>query len=149
MRSVFYFDTSAITKRYFTEPGSETVRRLLKNRQNVFVTSSLTYAELYTTAYRLGRDSVIEVDMVEMARQQFEKDWKKFLIQEFSAEVRKLIPEIAKNNSLKGADAVHLASALFLHEHQANVTFVASDKKLLSAAKARGLPVFNPEMEDQ
>jgi hypothetical protein len=44
----------------------------------------------------------------------------------------------------RGADAVHLASALLLHQEGLEVRFACSDRHLLAAAAAEGLATFNP-----
>jgi hypothetical protein len=49
-------------------------------------------------------------------------------------------------HSLKGADVVHLASALWIQKAtKETVSFVASDIQLLRAAKAEKLDIVNPE----
>jgi predicted nucleic acid-binding protein len=46
---------------------------------------------------------------------------------------------------LRGADGVHLASALYLaHALREEIIMVASDEELLTAAKKAGLVVVNP-----
>ena len=55
---------------------------------------------------------------------------------------------VARRYHLRGADAVHLATAMDVREDLAlsgeRVMFVASDKELLAAADAAGFAVLNP-----
>ena len=55
--------------------------------------------------------------------------------------------------ALRGADAVHLASALVLQRRFADaenhLVFVASDRELKEAAQASGLAVIDPEDQEQ
>ena len=57
-----------------------------------------------------------------------------------------LIEELLGQSPLRGFDAIHLASALFLHRRFAEtadgiVLFAAADRRLLDAAVAAGLTV--------
>jgi hypothetical protein len=45
----------------------------------------------------------------------------------------------------RGADAVHLASALALRDAGLDLTFAVADGRLLEAAVAEGLEAFDPE----
>jgi hypothetical protein len=55
--------------------------------------------------------------------------------------------------ALRGADAVHLASALVLQrrfaEAEDRLVFVASDRELKEAAHSSGLAVIDPEAQEQ
>ena len=67
------------------------------------------------------------------------------------------IPNLIAQYGLKGADAVHLAAAIWLRDktsldrefaaNDASLHFVVSDKALANAAKKVGMAVFNPEAE--
>jgi hypothetical protein len=55
------------------------------------------------------------------------------------------IDEIIIKYALKGADSVHLSSALWLKKAmKQDLVFVASDLELIKAAKAEKLRIFNP-----
>jgi hypothetical protein len=64
-----------------------------------------------------------------------------------------LAKDLARNMALRGADAVHLASALVLQRRFADaedrLVFVASDRELKEAAQASGLAVIDPEAQAQ
>ena len=64
-----------------------------------------------------------------------------------------LSKDLVKNMALRGADAVHLASALVLQRRFANaedrLVFVASDRELKDAAQSSGLAVIDPEEQEQ
>jgi hypothetical protein len=55
--------------------------------------------------------------------------------------------------ALRGADAVHLASALVLRRRFADaedrLIFVASDRELKEAAQSSGLAVIDPEEQEK
>jgi hypothetical protein len=64
-----------------------------------------------------------------------------------------LARDLARNLTLRGADAVHLASALMLQRRFADtedqLIFVASDRELKEAAQSSGLAVIDPEEQEQ
>lgn len=143
MKKTYYLDSSALVKRYFQESGSPTVDQLF-SADSLFMTASLTYAELYATVHRLYREGFLSIKNREGLLQSFEKDWKKFGIIDFSPEVRRWIPHLSKKFPLRGADAVHLASAVTLLERGVHLQFLASDKKLLHAAEDYGFQILDP-----
>ena len=55
--------------------------------------------------------------------------------------------------ALRGADAVHLASALVLQrcfaDAEDRLVFIASDRELKEAAQSSGLAVIDPEEQEQ
>jgi hypothetical protein len=60
--------------------------------------------------------------------------------------------QVAQELALRGADAIHLASALLLRQHLENestqLTFVASDRELKDAAEASHLTLIDPEDQE-
>ncbi len=74
---------------------------------------------------------------------------------ELNAGVLLFIPELVNKHPLKGSDAIHLASALWLRDAlrlgvqfgpaSRSLTFTSSDKQLNNAASIEGLEVFDPE----
>lgn len=136
-------DSSALVKRYFTESGSDTVDKIFSQKP-LILTSVLTYAEIYATVYRLYREGLLSTKQIQKLLAAFEEDWKIFAVIEFSMEIRKRIPTLTKDFPLRGADAVHLASAVMILERGISMQFLASDKKLLHAAEDYGFKVIDP-----
>jgi hypothetical protein len=64
-----------------------------------------------------------------------------------------LAKDLARNMALRGADAVHLASALVLQRRFADVedrlVFVASDRELREAAQSSSLAIIDPEEHEK
>ena len=62
-------------------------------------------------------------------------------------EVFQFVDRVIERHALKGADSVHLSTALWLKETmKENVVFVASDLELLKAAEAEKLKTLNPQL---
>lgn len=142
---MLYVDSSALVKKYVEEPGSDRVLKLLA-QSGMAVTSKLAYPELLAGLGRKRREKGITEKDYRDALVDFESDWNAFLIIEFQDELLAVIKLLTMKHALKGADLVHLASALWIQKAaKEKVDFVASDIQLLRAAKAEKLEIINPE----
>jgi predicted nucleic acid-binding protein len=140
---VIYFDTSALAKKYIKETGSDEVIKIVAGE--VAATSKLTYPEMISTMVRRNRAGDISGKELSELIGIFEDDYNYFALIDFSDEMLSLVKAVLKRHSLKAADGVHLASALWLKNLiNENVTFVASDTNLLKAAEIEGLHTINP-----
>ena len=142
---MIYLDTSALVKRYVKEDGSEIVGSIV-TQQKVIATSKLAYAEMLSALMRKHRAGEISPKSLEVALEKFGNDWDKIYVVEFHDELLPGIKFLIRKYPLKGADAVHLSSALWLEKTTIEkVTFVASDESLLKAARSERLKIINPE----
>lgn len=141
---MIYLDTSALVKKYVFETGTDEVRNLLNKEHNV-ITSKLTYAEVCASFARKQREGNLGKGAYDRIWESFLNDWEVFTLVEVREEIFPLIHKLTKSHSLRSADAVHLASALWVgYEIGRPLLFVASDGLLLSAASSEGLEVINP-----
>lgn len=141
--SSLYLDSSALLKRYLIEKGSVAMRTLFEKEQ-VIVTSSITYAEVHATLHRAARSNLLDAQAVSSIVEQFESEWRRFAVMEFEEPQRFLIPGLAKVTTLKGADLVHLASAVYAARSDRELRFIGADVRLMEAAAAQGLSVIDP-----
>ncbi|MFQ5779883.1 MAG: type II toxin-antitoxin system VapC family toxin [Nitrospiria bacterium] len=142
---MIYLDASALVKKYVVEDGTERVRTLLRGGRRFF-TSKLTYAEVCASVARKYREGGIEKRFYQKAWGSFTKDWEALTLVEVREELFPLIRQLTETHPLRGADAIHLSSALWLGEAIGRpLTFVASDNRLLKSARDEGLEVINPE----
>ena len=141
---MIYFDTSALAKKYVVEAGSEKVMRLM-TETSILATSKLAYPEMLSALARRSRSGDIPHARFKELLTQFEADWNCILIIDFHDELLDSIRRLIGKYFLKAADSIHLASALWLKQSvKENITFVASDESLLSAARAEKMSVVNP-----
>jgi predicted nucleic acid-binding protein len=156
---VIYLDSSALLKHYVREAGSDALDELVGQAMNqgrsVFM-SVLGYPEILATFARRIRENLrLRAQLVSL-QDRFKNDWARELSQvELNARVRLFIPRLLNSYPLKGSDAVHLASALWLRDALRlgldfgrtikRLTFATSDRQLKRAAAAEGLEVFDPE----
>jgi len=141
---MIYFDSSALLKRYLKEDGSESVNAILLSEKTI-VTSKLAYPEILSAFMRKHRAGELVGKSLRSVIDQFESDWKHFFIIEFHDDLFPTMEALIEKYPLKGADTVHLSSALWLEQtSREDVKFVASDLNLLKAAESENLHVINP-----
>lgn len=137
-----FIDTSALAKRYVQERGSEELEELFSAIATEIFISPLAFVEFASALGRKLRNREMTKAEVGKAIKELEKDWSgvfvKIPLEDMLAETA---AALALEYSLKGADAVHLASADVADAE----LLVASDKKLIQAAKKMGVNSYNPE----
>ena len=140
-----YFDTSALVKQYFLhEPGSKTVRDLLKTGEKVF-TAVLTYTETHAAFARRRREGILSAQVTRRLALRFDRDWESYDVLLLSGDALALARELIYRHPLRSADAIHLASALLLARKTpaSEWEFVCADKRLRDAATSEGLsPIY-------
>ena len=156
---MLYVDSSALIKHYIQEAGSDALNARLNEesvRQTGVFISTVGYAEILATFARRFRENLLLKREADLLPRQFRDDWIFELTEvELSAGVLGFIPRLVKEHPLRGSDAIHLASALWLRDAARlgvrfgpaarPLTFATSDKRLKNAASAEGLTVFDPE----
>jgi len=142
---VIYIDSSAFVKRYVKEEGSDAVQSLIQRGEDI-ATSKLAYPEILSAFARKERAGELARGLRKKLLDQFEADWKSVFIVELHDELLPTMKLLLTKYPLKGADTVHLSSALWLKRAvQTDMTFVASDVNLFKAAQGERLRVFNPQ----
>ena len=151
---MLYFDSSALIKHYVHETGSERIEHKLRDQEkasNPVFTSVLTFAEIQAALSRRAKDNSLEPREYVRARMEFESDWVLGLSPiDLGPGVLSIVRGVVDQFVLKGADVVHLASAIWLRDMatinvREPVSFLTSDKQLAKAAAKSHLEVFNPE----
>jgi len=141
---IYYFDTSALVKRYHREEGTEVVDKIIEGESPIYF-STIAIAETISALRKLK-------SMRKISRKMYEK-----LVGVFFGEVEKrfvIVPlddsqilttiKMIEKHNLRTLDALHLAVASEI-KIMGDVIFVSSDKKLLLAAKKEGFGILNPE----
>ena len=136
--AIVYFDSSALVKLVLDETGSD-VAAALWNACDAALSSRLAYPEVRGALAAAGRSHDLTDVEATVAAAEWETFWASMRPIELSAEVERAAGELAALHQLRGADAVHLASALALGS--GDVTLAAWDKRLHAAAAAAGLAV--------
>jgi predicted nucleic acid-binding protein len=155
---VLYLDSSALIKKYFVEPGTPRLQAKLKQETEagaILFSSGLTYAEMHASVARRQREDALSEMEADDIHDQFDRDWATAITRvELSSAVLAFVRDVVKASPLRGADTLHLASALWLRDstrlgvksgdNSGWFTFVSSDRQLLAAAKKQKILTFNP-----
>jgi len=138
---IAYLDTSALVKLYVKETGSPAVRAAC-DRSEALATSRLSYVEARAAAARRVREGGLSRKARARFAENLERDWQRYAVVEVSEVVCRLAVELAGRHPLRAADALQLASALFLRESAGQpVLFLCFDERLVAAAREEGLAV--------
>jgi predicted nucleic acid-binding protein len=136
---ILYLDTSAFLKKYFRETGSDEIIARWKDATGI-VTSSVAYAEALASIHRKKRDLKSNNDIFENIIHLFRRDWHSIIRVEVTDELNDWIDKMDSHYPLRGFDAIHLASALIVHDRlPEKFLFACYDNKLLQAAQSAGL----------
>lgn len=148
---LYYLDSSAWVKRYFKEAGREWVNGLF-DQHEVLACSPLSFIEVGSTMARKRSAGEVSPEEFGPKRAALSRDWRRFLRMDMTAAVVQRAFDVGDPYSLRGADSVHLASALVLKEEldldTDEFVFVTSDQELKAAAVKAGLIVVDPQEEE-
>jgi predicted nucleic acid-binding protein len=139
----YFFDTSALVKRYHVEEGSEKVDEIFNDPEGIFAIASITIAEFTSVFARKLNEGIISEDDLRICLSEFSKD----MISSFGIvdlgrnHTNKSIPLILKYN-LRTLDSLQLAT--FLDLSHLNPIMVASDEALLNATLKEGFQTIRP-----
>jgi len=139
----YFFDTSALVKRYHSEDGTERVDQVFSEADGPLIISNITIAEFTSAFARKSRDGFIDEKTLRYCLSSFSTD----LLMEFwiiDLERAHIFNsrDLIIGHGLRALDGLQLAAALSLKELKP--VFVCSDKRLLDAAFKEGLEVLDP-----
>ena len=158
--AVYFFDTSALVKRYVSEPGSAWVCHLTdpKSANKIYITA-ITGVEMIAAIMRKLRDTKIPIVLADAKRaiadfrNDFSNQYEVFSIADSLVQKAMGLPEI---HQLRAYDALQLAAALVISDQSTQqgiagtgippLILIASDDELLDAARNEGLAVDDPRM---
>jgi predicted nucleic acid-binding protein len=152
---LYFFDTSALVKRYVVEPGSTWVQSITDpTAANTIFVAQITGVEVIATlSRRIGSISPADATrLISSFRHDFTNQYQVLAINDA------LIAEamnVAEKHRLRGYDAVQFTAAVQVHTALAAMggsaavggmylILVSADQELNNAAAARGLVVEDP-----
>lgn len=138
---ILYLDTSSLVKLYVREDGSDEVKALFDGAR-VVATSQVAYAEACAAFARKHRQGDFTDEQYHTVITNLQQHWGAYFAIDVSWPVSKLAGALAERHSLRGFDAIHLASALTLKTRLGStITFSSSDHKLEATAQSESLEV--------
>lgn len=149
--SLFFFDSSALVKRYLSETGSAWVTTLLEPANgHTIVVATITQVETaaaIATRHRANRLTQSEREsLVDLLARHFDEAYQQISLVE---PILSRALDLTQRYRLRGYDAVQVATALFVSAQfravgSTNLTIVSADEDVNVAARAAGLTADNP-----
>ncbi|MGH3097943.1 MAG: type II toxin-antitoxin system VapC family toxin [Streptosporangiales bacterium] len=136
--AIVYFDSSAFVKLVVQEDGSD-VAAALWDGCDAAVSSRLAYPEVRAALAAAVRAHRLDAESGLRASAAWEEYWAATQAVELTEAVTAEAGELAAQHTLRGADAVHLASAVTIGA--AETLFAVWDQRLHSGAVEVGLQV--------
>lgn len=150
---VYFFDTSALVKRYHREPGTEVVDDAFDDLGTDCVISDLGIVEFYSAFAKKVRVGELPGNRFETLIQAFGKDVRTDTIQVLSLDDEdkrsavSLIETYGVSQSLRTLDAMQLAVMRSLGPDQITTVYCA-DRQFVEVIEREGFSVVNPETVD-
>jgi predicted nucleic acid-binding protein len=147
----YFFDSSAIVKRYVNEVGTVWVTSLIEpTAGNEILMARISGVEVVAAIKRRERIGTTSFPNAQVAITGFRRDFAVFFtILEISVSLISEAMSLAERHDLRGYDAVQLAAALEVHRRRTVLglspsVLVSADESLNEAGFAEGLMVDDP-----
>lgn len=150
----YFFDTSALIKAVRIEPGSDWVRRILRDPQHQIFVSRLVVPESFSVLGRLWR-----ADQLTQAARDTTASALTQLLRHQRVHVRAITNQISDAAGqlaltlvaapypqfvLRALDAIQLATALEVRQVVPHLVFACADARLVALAQVAGQAVIDP-----
>ena len=135
---VVYFDASALVKLVVEEEDSDTAAEIWGGCESA-ISSRLAYPEVCAALAAARRNHDLDDGALALALRNWEQLWEAIRPVELTRAVERRAGDLAARRALRGADAVHLASALAVGE--ADLIVAVWDRRLHAGVVAEGLAV--------
>jgi uncharacterized protein len=139
-----YFDSSALVKLLVEETGSDLAAELWDG-SDAAVASRLAYPEVRAALAAAARNHALSSHDLDAAEQAWDSYWAATRPVELTAAVEQHAGQLARSHALRGADAVHLASALAISDP--DLVVAVWDRRLHTGAQAAGLRVAPAQLD--
>lgn len=136
--ALVYFDSSALVKLVVEESGSDVVEAMWDGC-DAALSSRLAYPEVCAALAAAGRNHDLDKTELASAERAWDGHWAEMRPVELTAPVERHAGQLARAHGLRGADAVHLASALVVGDP--DLVFAVWDGQLHAGARAAHLRV--------
>jgi len=132
-----FFDTSALSKRYLQEKGSDRVEGIFRDASSVGI-SVIALPETVSALCRLKKDGLLSAGVAGEIKAMLFRDAEDMAVCLVTAEVVRAAVRMLEGDGLRTLDALHLGTAV---EWGAEL-FVTADKRQAAAARRAGLAVL-------
>lgn len=143
---LYYFDTTALVKRYSRERGTRIVNGLVAKRDKPIILGTPVIAEFYSVMALKACDGDLTRDDWYSVIYKFETESDRGLFHYVSPSPRTFLTTkqlILDHPHLRSSQAIHLALAQELRPLRLSV--VSSDRQMLDLCRSLGMRPINPE----
>ena len=147
----FFFDASALVKRYVAEVGSAWVSSLaLPSAGNRIFVAAISAVEVASALARRTKAGNLTPAAATIARSLFDHDFAhQYGVIEITEPLLTLAVTLADAHALRAYDAAQLSAVLTLNDRRAThvlppTTVISADQELNTAARTEGLQVDDP-----
>ncbi len=148
--SSYFFDSSALVKRYMPEVGTRWIRHLTAPASgHTILIAHITLIEMMSAIARHYHDGNITLPILQAFRQQIEHHTRtQYNVLALVPPILSQALDLHEKYRLRAYDSIQLASALTIYLRAASIgqtiTFLSADTRLLQAAVSEGLATDNP-----
>lgn len=144
--AIVYFDASALVKLVVEEDGTDIASQLW-DACDAAVASRLAYPEVRAALAASHRNRELSAEDLASAEADWEEYWQAVRPVELTRQVEQHAGGLARDHALRGADAIHLASALAVGTE--DIVVAVWDRRLRAGANAVGLRLAPAELVSQ
>ena len=153
--SAYFFDSSALVKRYVEEDGTPWVQRVLNPAagHRVYI-ARVALVEVVSAVSRRTRGGSISADGAAAILAALRRDSElQYRVVELTPAIFRRAEILAERHALRGYDAIQLAVAALMHDLRdmmgaTPLTLISADVELNAAAAADGLQIEDPNRQD-
>jgi hypothetical protein len=149
--TTYYFDSSALVKRYVDEIGSPWVQTLCDaDAGHIIALAHIGLVEIAAALSVKYRQDVLPADVLDGLLRDLQRDGREqYWLIDVDQNIVTGAIALTRRRKLRGYDAVHLACALFLQETLLfeglpPPVLLSADQELLVAAQAEGMATDDP-----
>lgn len=149
--TAYFFDSSALVKRYVSETGTQWVRATTsRSVQHIIFIAQIAPVEVASALTRRKRDGSVSPRTADAARIYLNRhSIREYEIVYLSDAITQRAQELTDQYVIRALDAIQLALALEVQAkiaaaHQPSLIFVSGDTRLLTVAASEKLPIQNP-----
>ncbi|MCL5994881.1 MAG: type II toxin-antitoxin system VapC family toxin [Chloroflexi bacterium] len=147
----YFFDSSALVKRYVAEAGTTWVRSITtRSAGNIIIIAQITQAEVVSGAMRRKRDTTITARTAHATRLLIDRHAsREYRVVGLTQQIVQRAEDLLELYALRAYDSIQLASALESNVRLVAaglpvITFVSADTRLLTAAATERLATDDP-----
>src|SRR5580704_11232828 len=147
----YFFDTSALVKRYHNEDGTEQVRAIFISAENLVRISTLGAVEIHSAFAIKVRSGQLTRAAAQILTEGALADLASGRIKPYSvtsrhfADAEHMVRQFAFDYRLRSLDAIQLSVALDLRSQGLADSIVTADRAVQDVASLVGLAVLNPQ----